>query len=155
MIVTDHREHAAVARGAGQVGVAHGIHAAVKSGPLTVPEPVNTIMPCVIKKVGLLSPPVGGHRDVLVDGGKKMDLVLRQKPVSAPQLLIEVVHGRAPVTGDKAGGIQACGAITDALQHGHLDQGLGTGQIELTIRLLVLIVERECGEGHRKQPLQG
>ncbi|GIT53622.1 MAG: hypothetical protein Ct9H300mP16_07820 [Pseudomonadota bacterium] len=39
----------------------------------------------------------------------------------------QVVHGRAPVTGDKAGGIQACGRSRMPCNMA-IDQGLGTGQ---------------------------
>ena len=69
-----------------------------------------------------------------------MNLVLGQKALGPPQLLIEVMHRGSSISRDETGGIQSSGAIPNPLQHRQLNQRLCAGEIQGTVNVLILII---------------
>ena len=69
VVVSDHREHTAVARRAECVGMLEHVHAAIEPGSLAVPHAEHAIVPGAGKQAYLLAAPDRGHRQVFVNAG--------------------------------------------------------------------------------------
>ena len=66
MIVARQRQHAAVLRRTGRIGMLERVDGAVDPGSLAVPDPEHAIDLCARKQSDLLAAPYGGGREVLV-----------------------------------------------------------------------------------------
>ena len=76
MVVAGEREHAAMLRGAGGIGVLQHVHRAVDAGALAVPDAEHAIDRGAREQGGLLAAPDRGRREVLVEAGLEVDVVL-------------------------------------------------------------------------------
>src|SRR5690606_5251300 len=111
MVVVRYRQHATKAGGAGRVGVLEHIAGAVNARALAVPQAEYTIVLGAFENIDLLGTPDRGSTQVLIDARQKMDVLFFQVVAGFPQHLVETAQGRAAVAGNKAGGIEAVGAI--------------------------------------------
>ena len=75
MIVAGERQHAAMPRGAGRIGVLQHVDRTVDAGALAVPDAEHAIDLGAGKQSDLLAAPHGGRRQVLVQAGNKGDVV--------------------------------------------------------------------------------
>ncbi len=107
VIVAHQRQHAAVLRGAGEVGVAEHVAGAVDARALAVPETEHAIELAFAAQFRLLRAPKCGGGDVLVDAGLELDVVLVEGALGADELLVERAERRAAIAGDIAGGVEA------------------------------------------------
>ena len=76
MVVAGQRNHAAVARSAGRVGMLERIHRAVDAGALAIPDAEHAIDLGAGKHADLLAAPDGGRRQILVETGGELDVML-------------------------------------------------------------------------------
>ncbi len=92
VVVAHRHQHAAVARGAGEVGVAEHVARAVHARPLAVPEAEDAVD--LLARIGfdLLGAQHGGGGEVLVDGGQELDLVLGDQLRHAGQFLVHAAQ---------------------------------------------------------------
>ena len=89
MIVAGEHQHAAMFRGAGEIGVLEHVAAAVDAGALAVPHREHAIELGAGVQVDLLRAPDGGRREVLVEPRLELDVRARQEFFRAPQRLVE------------------------------------------------------------------
>ena len=89
MIVAHQGEHAAVARGAGKIGVAEDVAGAVDPGALAVPEPEHAVELALPAQLRLLRAPERGRGDVLVEAGLEADVVFVEDALRAHELQVE------------------------------------------------------------------
>ena len=90
MVVAGQRDHAAVRRGAGRVGMLERVHRAVDAGALAIPDAEYAIDPGALEHADLLAAPHGGGRQILVEAGRELDVMLLEEAFRAPQRV--VVH---------------------------------------------------------------
>ena len=148
MVVPHHRQHAAMGRGAVQVGVAYGVHGAVQPRALAVPQGEDAVVAAVAEALALLAAPDGGGGQVLVDSGLEVELEARQQRLGAPQLLVDVVHGRAAVARDVARRVEARRLVAEVLRHGEAHERLAPRYVGRTLGQPVAIVEGDFSELH-------
>src|SRR5207249_12082950 len=79
MVVAGQRNHAAVWRGAGRVGMLERVHRAVDAGALAVPDTEYAIDPGAGEHADLLAAPYGGRRQILVETGCELDVMLLEE----------------------------------------------------------------------------
>jgi len=115
MVVASHGQHAAEARGAGGVGVAEDVAAAIHSRPLAVPQGEDAVVLGAGEEPHLLRAPDGGGGEVFVDAGLENDVVRAQVFLGAPQGLIEPAQRRAAIAGDEPGRVESGGFVAFAL----------------------------------------
>ena len=75
VVVAHQREHAAVLRGAGEIGVAEHVAGAVDARALAVPDAEHAVVLAFAAQLGLLRAPQRGGGEVLVDAGLEQDVV--------------------------------------------------------------------------------
>ena len=152
MVVAGQRDHAAVRRGAGRVGVLERIDGTIDAGPLAVPDAEHAIDLGAGKHADLLAAPHGRRRKVLVEAGRELDVMLLEEGFRAPQRVVVHAERRAAVARYEAGGVEALRAVAFALQHRQADQRLRTGQ-EYALRIQpVLVVQPHFHQRHRQFP---
>ena len=161
MVVARQRDHAAMRRGAGGVGVLEHVHRTVDAGALAVPDREDAIDGGAGKQVGLLAAPHRRRREVLVEAGLEVDVVLFQVTLRAPQRVVVHTERGAAIAGDETAGIQAGGEIALALHHRQAHQRLDAGHVNAALVEPVAILEgvvaeneRNWGDGsaHRERP---
>ena len=152
MIVTGQRNHAAIGRSAGGVGVLERIHRAIDAGPLAVPDAEHAIDLGARKHPDLLAAPHRRRRQILVEAGGELDVVLLEEGFRAPQRVVVHAERRAAITGDKARGVEALRAVAFALQHRQPDQRLRTGKKDALRIQPVLVVQPNFHQRHFSLP---
>ncbi len=140
MVVPHHGQNTAELGRTVQIAVAHRIDGAVQSRPLAVPHGKDAVVGAFAEHGGLLCAQTGGGGQVLVDARDKMNGPLAQIPVGPPQLLVDIVHGRAAIAGNEAGGVQPRRLVAQILHHGNPHQGLAAGQIQPPLLTLIFVV---------------
>ena len=148
MVVTHQRQHAAVPRGAGHVGVAEHVAGAVDAGPLAVPEAEHAVILAVAADLGLLRAPDGGRGQFLVEAGLEHDVGGLEPFPGAPEILVEAADGGAAIAGDEARRAQARQPVALALHQQHADDGLRAGDEDVILGEIVLVVERNVTKRH-------
>ncbi len=79
VVVAHQREHAAMLRGAGEIGVAEHVAGAVDARALAVPDAEHAIELAFAAQLGLLRAPQRGRGEVLVEAGLEHDVVRLQE----------------------------------------------------------------------------
>ena len=92
MIVAGQREHAAVGRRAGEIGVLKDVDGAVDSRPLAVPDGEDAVVPGAGEEPDLLRAPERGGRSVLVDARLEVHTVLLDERPRLPERPVEVAE---------------------------------------------------------------
>ena len=103
------------------------VHRAIDAGPLAVPDAEHAIDLGARKHPDLLAAPHRRRREILVEAGRKFDVVLLEEGFRAPQRVIVHAERRAAITRDEPRGVEALRAVALALQHRQPDQRLRTG----------------------------
>jgi hypothetical protein len=153
VVVAGHDQHAAVAGGAGVVGVAEDVTTAVHAGALAVPVGEDAVVFGALEVGELLGAPDGGGGEFLVHAGAEDDVGFLDALAGGPHLDVHAAEGGAAVAGDVAGGVEAGLLVQLALQQGKADEGLGAGEEEPVGADLVLVVQRDRGVLHGRGPL--
>ena len=143
VIVPRHRQHAAVGRGAEGIGVLEHIHAAIDTRPFAVPQAKNTVVARLAEQVGLLTAPHRRGREFFVNPRLKMHVVFFEPGSGPPERLVDAAQGRAPVAGDKRGGIEAAPSIALVLKHGQTHQRFDARHVSARGVQRVLVVQRD------------
>ena len=89
MVVAHQHEHAAVPRGAGQIGVAKHVAGSVDARAFAVPDGEHAIVLAFAAHLRLLRAPHRRCGKVLVEAGLKHDIVLVEQVLSPEKLQIE------------------------------------------------------------------
>ena len=100
VVVAHQRQHAAVLRGAGEIGVAEHVAGAVDARALAVPHAEHAIELALAAQFGLLRAPQRGGGEVLVDAGLELDVGGGELAAGADELLVEAAERRAAIAGD-------------------------------------------------------
>ena len=130
MVVPYNAKHPAMLRRAGLMAVANGVDTAVNARAFAVPNREHAIVISIAEHTGLLRAPNRCGGKILVDRRQKMDVEIRQEALARPKFLVEIVHRRAAVSGNKAPRLQAVGRIPDMLHHRRADQSLRAGDVD-------------------------
>ena len=116
MVVAHQGDHAAVLRGAGEIGVAEHVAGAVDARALAVPHAEHAVVFALAAQLGLLRAPDRGGGEVLVQAGLEQDVVLVERGFGPHELLVEPAERRAAIARDVAGGIEP-GELVALLLH--------------------------------------
>ena len=116
MIVAGEREHAAVARCAGGVGVLERFHRPIDAGALAVPDAEYAIDLGARKQADLLAAPDRRRRQHRFKSGHEGDIVGLQKRLRPPERVVVHAERRAAIAGYEARGIEVVRAIALPLQ---------------------------------------
>src|SRR5262249_16738302 len=134
VVIAHQRQHAAVLRGAGEIGMAEDVAGTVDAGPLAVPKAAHAGELALPAQVLLLPGPDRRRGDVLVEAGLEADIVFVERALRADELLIERAEGGAAIAGDVARAIEAGAAVAlllhqaqshDRLEAGHENPAFG------------------------------
>src|SRR6185312_15926643 len=106
MVVAGQRNHAAIRRGAGRVGVLERVDGAVDAGALAVPDAEHAIDLGAGEHADLLAAPHGGRRQILVETGRELDVMLLEEGFRAPQRVVVHAERRAAVARYETGGVE-------------------------------------------------
>ncbi|KAG0920615.1 hypothetical protein G6F32_015509 [Rhizopus arrhizus] len=151
MVIGRQRQHAAVTRGAGGVGVLEHVAAAVHARALAVPHAEHAIARGAREQVQLLRAPHRRRGQVFVHAGLEHHVVRLQVLLGLPQRLIQAAQRRTPIARDIAGRVQAGLLVAQLLQQRQAHKRLGPAQVDAAGRLGVLVIERQAlGIGHAK-----
>src|SRR5690606_12717332 len=148
MIVTEQGEHAAMGRGAGQIGMAQYVAGAVDAGALAVPKAEGAVMETLTEQAGLLRSPDRRRRQFLVETGLEADVAFGEMLLCMPELLVEATNRRAAISRNESGSVEPGATIELAAHQQHADDGLGTGEEDPLPREIESIVERDVADGH-------
>ncbi len=157
VVVAHQREHAAVLRGAGHVGVAEDVARAVDARALAVPHAEDAVVAALAAHLGLLRAPDGGGGEFLVETGLEDDVRGIEPLLGAQEVLVEPAERRAAIAGDEAGGVQPGEPIPLPLHQEHPDDRLRPGDEDAVLCQVVLVVQRDVAErsarfGHSPVP---
>ncbi len=115
MVVAGQQQHAAMARRAGRIGVLEHVDGPVHARPLAIPHREHAVARGAGEQVDLLAAPDGGRGKVFVDAGLEHHVAGRQVLLGLPQGLVDAAQRRAAIARDKAGGVEAGGAVARLL----------------------------------------
>ena len=149
VVVAHEREHAAVFRGSGEIGVAEHVAGAVDAGALAVPHGEHAVVLALAAQLGLLGAPDRGRRQVFVEAGVEADVVRDELARRAHELLVEPAKRRAAIAGDEAGGIEPGPAVALLLHQAEANKRLIAGRKNPALGQIVLVVERDVVQRHR------
>ncbi len=141
MVVAHQRQHAAVLRGAGQIGMAENVAGAVDARSLAVPHGEDAVVFAFAAQLSLLRTPHGGGGQILVDAALKADVALLQERPGAQKLGVEPAERRAAVAGDKSRGAKAVAAVQFLLHQAEPHQGLEASDENAAVTKVEFIVE--------------
>ncbi len=147
-VVAGDQQHAAVFGGAGVVGVAEDVAAAIDARALAVPHRKHAVELGLREQVQLLRAPHRRGGEVFVEAGLEADVVLLEEGRGAVQGEIQAAQRRAAIARDIAGGVQAGAAVEFVLQHGQAGQGLHAGEEDRAAFEAVLVFEAYVGDAH-------
>ena len=150
VVVAHQRQHAAVLRGAGEIGVAEGVARAVDARPLAVPDAEHAVVLALAAQLGLLRAPQRGRGEVLVDRGLEQHVAWGEMLRRALELVVEPAQRRAAIAGDVARGVQPGAAVALVLHHRQPHQRLIAGDEHAAFGQIVLVVERDVIERHSR-----
>ncbi len=106
MIVAAEREDAAVAGGAGGVGLLQHVARAVDAGRLAVPHAEDAVVvDALAVKADLLRAPDGGGAELLVHPGLEVDVEGIEPRGVAFELLVDAAQRRAAIAGNEGCGL--------------------------------------------------
>src|SRR5664279_517524 len=97
MVVAHQRQHAAVLRGAREIGVAEHVAGTIDTRALAVPEAEHAIELALAAQLRLLGAPERGGGEFLVDARLELDVGLAKRQAGADELLVEATERRATV----------------------------------------------------------
>src|SRR6186713_84241 len=102
VVVAGHGQDAAMWRGAGEIGMAEDVAAAVDARALAVPHAEDAIVFALAAELRLLRPPQRGGRQVFVDAGLEAHMRGVEEFLRALELLVEAAKRRAAIAGDQS-----------------------------------------------------
>ena len=148
MVVAHQGEHAAVLRGAGEIGVAEDVAGAVDARALAVPHAEHAVVLALAAQLGLLRAPDGGRGEILVQAGLEEDVVPLEMRLGAHELLVEPAERRAAIARDVAGGVEPGAAVALLLHQAGADQRLIAGDEHAALGKVVFVVEGDVLQRH-------
>ena len=149
MVVAHQRQHAAMLRGSGKVGVAEDVAGAVDARPLAVPEPEHAIELALAAQLGLLRAPDCGGGDILIDAGLEAYVVFVERALGANELQVEGAERRSAIAGHITRGVEAGATVALLLHQAQAHDGLEAGDENPALGQIVFVVERDVIERHR------
>ena len=124
VVVAERHEDAAEPGGARHVGVPQRVPRTVHARPLSVPQAEDTVMEALTPQFGLLRPPQGGCRQILVDRRRKTNICRLQQRSGLSHLHIERAERGPAVSGDVTGCVQSRRRVARCLLEHQPDKGL-------------------------------
>ena len=148
VVVAHQREHPAVPRGAGVVGVTEHVASTVHARAFAVPDAEYAVILALAPELGLLRAPQGGSRQVLVEARLELDAVGLQDAVSAQHRRFQRGDGRAAVAGHVTRRVEPRPHVAGALGQHQANDGLGAGQELAGLVKRIFVVETDGVLGH-------
>ncbi len=153
MIVAGERQHAAMPRRTGRIGMLQRVDRTVHAGSLAVPDPEHAIDLGARKHPDLLAAPHCGCREVFIQPRDEGDVLRLQKRLGAPQRVVVHAERRAAIAGNETGGVEILQTIAFALQHRQPYQRLDSGKIDSLGLEPVFVVQPDLHQRHHLAPL--
>ena len=148
MVVAHQREHAAVRRGPGEIGVAEHVAAAVDAGALAVPERRTRRRTCPSPRISACCAPQSAvaASSSLRPGSKWMSFALNSFGQPG-ELQIEPADRRAAIAGDEAAGVEPGAAVALLLREQQPRDRLGAVQQHRRLGQVEAVGERNRPQG--------
>ena len=140
--------HAAMLRGAGEIGVAEGVAGAVDARALAVPHAEHAIELAFAAQFGGLRPGERGRGEVFIGAGVKQDVVGLETRPGAHELLVEGAERRAAIARHVAGRVEAGAAVALLLHQAQAHQRLKTADENAAFSEVVFVVEANRQKRH-------
>jgi hypothetical protein len=134
-------EHAAILRGAGEIGVAEHVAGAVDARALAVPHAEHAVVLALVAQFGLLRAPDRGRGEIFVQAGLEQDVVLVEMRLRPHELLIEPAERRAAIARNVASGVESGEPVALLLHQSRADQRLIAGDEHAALRQIVFVIE--------------
>ena len=148
VIVAGQSHRSAMFPRAREIGMAHGIAAAVQAGTLAVPDANGAIVERVRKGLEELAAHDRRKRELFVDAGHEADLVLSEEAAGSLQRQVVTAQGRSLVARDQAACSQALAAVPAHLLDRQADKRLDARHIGRAGFQDVLVIERDGANRH-------
>src|SRR4029077_16128586 len=103
MIVSHQREHAAVLRAAGAIGVTEDVAGSIDARTFAVPHAEHAVVFTFAVQFRLLRAPKRGRGHVFIDGGGEQNVVALEQRTGTLELIVEPSQWRAAITSHVAG----------------------------------------------------
>ena len=142
VVVAHERQHAAVLRGSGEIGVAENIAGAVDARSLAVPHRKHAI------ELRLLRPPYRCGGQVLVEARLEADVGGLEVAFGADELLVEPAERRAAIAGNEACRIEPGAPVALPLHEAEADQRLESGDEDPALAEIELVIEADLLQRH-------
>ena len=142
VIVASDRNHTAMGRRSGRIGVFEHIATAIDAGAFAIPESKYAIGIGTGEQSDLLGSPNRIGRQFFIHARPKNNLLPVQMLPGLPECLIERAEGRPAITRNKASGAQTCDPVTLTLQHRQSHQGLIAVHKRTPMFKGVLVIQR-------------
>ena len=146
VVVAHQRQHAAVRRGPGEIGVAEHVAGAVDAGTLAVPEAEHAVELAFAAHLRLLRAPQRGRGELLVEAGLEMDVGGAEFLFQPRELQVEAADRRAAIAGDEAAGVQPGAAVALFLHQQQPRDGLRAVEQHQGLLKIEAIRERDFGQ---------
>ena len=152
MVVAHQRQHAAIERGSGVIGVAEHVARAVDARPLAVPDAEHAVIGALAAQFGLLGAPQRRRREVFIDARLEQDVLRLEEFPGALEGVVDPAERRAAIARHIPGRVQPARRIHGALGQRQAHDGLGAGDVDAALGKIVFVVEADLGEGHGHSP---
>ncbi len=148
VIVAHQGDHAAVLRGAGEIGVAEHVAGTVDARALAVPHAEHAVVLALAAQFGLLRAPDGGRGEIFVQAGLEQDVVLVEMGLCPHELLVEPAERRAAIARNVSSRVQPRDPVALLLHQGRADQRLIAGDEHTALGEVIFVVERDVLQRH-------
>ena len=146
VVVAKAGDHAAELGGAGHVGVAEDVAAAVDAGALAVPETEDPLHPPLAVQVDLLAAPERGGGEILVEARLELDVGRLELPAGLPHLLVDAAQGRTAVAGGVARRTEPRRLVARLLHEQDADQRRDAAEEHVLLGEVEAVRERDVVE---------
>ena len=143
MVVTGQGKRSAVFAGAGQVGVAQDIPAAVDARTLAVPDADDAVDIGIRHQLMDLAAHDGGRGEILIHAWNEVDIVLVEEALSALQGDVVAAQRRTFVAGNEGTRSQAGSLVAAHLFDGEPHERLNAVDVDDTFFQCIFVVEGE------------
>src|SRR5262245_24247991 len=141
VVITHQGQYATMLGSASVVGMAKHVTRAIEAWTLSVPNPEHPVIFALPPKFSLLRAPQGSGREVLVEAGHELDVVLLQDTPRAQHGCLEGGDRGATVTRHVTRGIETSPHVPGTLNQHQAHDRLGAGQELPALVEAVLVVE--------------
>ena len=147
VVVAHQREHTAILAGAGKVGVAENVAAAIDARPFAVPDRKHAIVFALAANFGLLRTPDRCRRQILVEARHELNVVRIEHAFGAMHLHIDAAERGTAIAGDQSRRVEPREVVTFLLHEQETHDCLRAGGKDAVLGEVENVVQGDLVEG--------